>query len=197
MIKKLLARHRALPFVLVVAIAAIPVPGHAQEKSSKATPPPYAANAVLKTQDGKEVGTVVFRQTESGFLWIQASFHSLPTGTHGFHIHETGKCEGDFKSAGGHYAPGGNDHGVLAKNGPHAGDLPNIKVSAEGETRVEYFTDRLTLEKGSKNTVLDEDGSAVMLHSGVDDYESQPSGDAGSRLACGVIQGAIEESHKH
>jgi superoxide dismutase, Cu-Zn family len=146
-----------------------------------------AATAKLADTKGNEVGMVELRQTASQGVWMNVSIDKLPPGTHAFHIHETGKCDGDFKSAGGHYAPQGHEHGVLVEGGPHAGDLPNIHVPASGRLNVEVFAPNVSLEKGAENTLLDDDGSAIVVHEGVDDYKSQPSGDAGARIACGVV----------
>ncbi|WAP68107.1 superoxide dismutase family protein [Jiella pelagia] len=130
------------------------------------------------------MGTASFVPTPNGVL-IEADLQNLPDGTHGFHIHETGTCEGDFTSAGGHYNPGDREHGYMSENGPHAGDMPNI-VAANGSAKVSVFNSKVTMT-GGEAPLDDEDGSALMIHSGADDYASQPSGDAGSRIACGVI----------
>lgn len=148
-------------------------------------------SATMLDAEGAEVGTVTVDSMSSGFLHVTVEMVDLPPGAHGFHIHETGECdaEGGFESAGGHYA-GDSDHGIAAENGPHPGDFPNVHVGEDGVLTVEFFTDRLSLDEGGDNPLMDEDGSAVMVHSGADDYESQPSGDAGERIACGVIETA-------
>jgi superoxide dismutase, Cu-Zn family len=145
------------------------------------------ATASLKDQQGQDVGTVELRQTPTG-VHIIANLTNLPAGEHGFHIHETGTCEGDFTSAGGHYNPGGAEHGYHSEGGPHAGDLPNIHVPESGELTVEYVNDRVSLEEGAEGTLFDDDGSAIVIHANPDDYQSQPAGDAGPRIACGVIE---------
>ena len=149
--------------------------------------PATGASAKLKGVNGEEIGTVALREGEGNGVWINVTFSKLTPGAHGFHIHESGKCEGDFKSAGGHFAPEGNKHGILVEGGPHAGDMPNIHVPSDGRLNVEIFVDKVTLEKGAKNSLFDDDGSAFIVHDGTDDYKSQPSGDAGKRIACGVI----------
>ncbi|RAI01061.1 hypothetical protein DLJ53_17750 [Acuticoccus sediminis] len=137
--------------------------------------------------EGGALGTITFEQTPNGVL-IKTEITGLPEGVHGFHIHETGKCDAadGFKSAGGHYA-GDMKHGFLVEGGPHPGDMPNVHVGSDGVLKVEVFNDRVSV-KGDTNPLLDEDGSALMIHSGADDYESQPAGDAGSRIACAVIE---------
>jgi Cu-Zn family superoxide dismutase len=146
-----------------------------------------SASAVLQDAGGKQVGTVTLRQTPANGVWLNVKLDGLPAGMHGFHIHETGKCAGDFKSAGAHYAPAGHQHGVLVAGGAHAGDLPNIHVPDSGRLQLEVFVPSISLKQGAKNTLFDADGSAFVVHQGVDDYTSQPSGDAGARIACGVV----------
>ena len=141
----------------------------------------------LINADGAEIGTATFKQTPAGVL-ITTDFTDLPEGIHGFHIHETGKCDASdgFKSAGGHYA-GGMEHGFLVEGGPHPGDMPNVHVGSDGTLQIEVMNTMVSVE-GGDNPLMDDDGSALMIHSGADDYQSQPSGDAGSRIACAVIE---------
>ena len=108
---------------------------------------------------------------------------NLSEGVRAVHIHETGTCEGPtFESAGGHLA-GGRAHGAHSPEGMHPGDLPNVTVAPDGTVKVEFFKADLTMDE-----VMDADGSAFVVHTGEDDYTSQPSGDAGDRLACGVFE---------
>lgn len=146
-----------------------------------------SAVAQMQDREGNSVGEVTLKQTPNGVL-LTAKLKNLPAGTHAFHVHETGRCEPPFESAGGHYNPDGSEHGYLVEGGPHAGDMPNIQVPSQGEFTVEIFNPRISLAQDAPNTVLDEDGSAIIVHEGADDYESQPSGDAGGRIACGVIE---------
>ena len=138
--------------------------------------------------DGAEIGTASFTQTASGTVLVKARIEGLEPGEHGFHIHETGECDAadGFKSAGGHYAGEGDPKHGLVEGGPHAGDMANVTVGEDGVLEVAVFNPRVSLTDGT-NPLADADGSALMVHSGADDYESQPSGDAGSRVACGVI----------
>ena len=98
------------------------------------------------------------------------------------------KCEPPFKSAGGHFNPTEAEHGLLNEAGMHAGDLPNI-VMPEGKLELQYFNPRVSLIEGNENNLLDEDGAAIVIHRGADDYESNPAGKAGKRIACGVLEG--------
>lgn len=147
-----------------------------------------SASANMIDLDEREVGTVTFQATRSGMLRVIVELTDLPPGTLGFHVHQMGECSiaDGFKSAGGHYA-GDAGHGVESEGGPHPGDFPNIHVAENGVARVEFFTDRLSLGDGD-NPLMDADGSAVIVHSGPDDYTSQPAGNAGDRIACGVIR---------
>lgn len=152
---------------------------------------PIAASADLVAADGKKVGTVVLRESANQGVWLNISVAGLEPGPHAIHVHETGKCEGDFSSAGGHFNPEGHKHGILVEGGPHAGDLPNLHVPDGGSLQVELFAPQLTLAKDAKNSVFDADGSAIVIHQKIDDYTSQPAGDAGGRIACGVITAKV------
>lgn len=146
------------------------------------------AFAAMKNLDGTQAGTVTFTQTKSGQLRVMLEMTGMKAGPHAFHVHETGLCEeaGKFESAGPHYS-GGKEHGIDHDKGPHAGDFPNVNVGQDGVMKAEFFTDTLSLSGGS-NPLLDADGSAVMVHAGPDDHTSQPGGDAGDRIACGIVQ---------
>lgn len=136
---------------------------------------------------GKNVGVARLTDTPNGVL-IRVDFADLPPGEHAFHVHETGKCEPPFTSAGDHFNPGGKMHGFEHAGGFHAGDLPNIVVPASGAVRFEVFVPNIRLRDGAAK-LLDEDGAALVVHAGVDDYATDPAGNAGDRIACGVIAG--------
>lgn len=144
------------------------------------------AGGTLRNAEGADVGSVVITETESGLMHfiLDIAEGTVPAGAQrGLHIHQTGLCEGPtFESAGGHLA-GDKEHGVHSANGPHPGDLPNITMGASGALHVEYFLPGVLMDQ-----ILDEDGSAVMIHSDVDDYTTQPSGNAGDRIACAVLE---------
>ncbi len=169
--------------VAVIAVAAVAMlsgPAAAADK----------AKADLRNVDGKSVGSVELVQTPSGVVHLTAVFDGVPPGDHGFHIHTNGACSPDFKAAGGHYAPHGHAHGVNDAKGPHGGDMPNIHVPADGKLTIEYFLTGVTLAEGEAGSLFKEGGTAFIVHDGTDDYVSQPSGAAGSRIACGVIEKA-------
>jgi len=143
------------------------------------------ASAVLKDKDGKEVGTVELTDTPSGVL-MRLQLTAVPPGDHGFHVHTTGKCEPpDFKSAGGHFNPDETKHGLMSADGPHAGDMPNLFVPENGAITIEVLAPLVRLK--SDPALLDDDGSALIIHAGPDDYQSDPAGDAGGRIACAVV----------
>jgi len=143
------------------------------------------ASAVLRDASGKEVGAATFTVTPSGVL-ISLDLTAVPPGEHGFHVHTTGKCEPpDFKSAGPHFNPDQTKHGFMTPEGPHAGDLPNLHVPADGKLQVEVLEPNVTLS--GEAPLLDADGSALVIHAGADDYKTDPAGNSGDRIACGVI----------
>jgi superoxide dismutase, Cu-Zn family len=150
---------------------------------------PSIARADLMDTHGKKVGTATLVQTEKGVIMsLEAS--NLPSGEHGIHFHEAGKCEfPTFKSAGDHLHLKGTLHGLENPKGPHAGDLPNIQVKDDGTVKTELTTPRITVEPGPAS-ILRKDGSTLIIHAKRDDQKSQPSGDSGDRIACGVIERA-------
>jgi Cu-Zn family superoxide dismutase len=143
------------------------------------------ANAQLKDASGKAVGDVDLSQGPGGVL-LRLSLKGIPAGEHAFHIHEVGKCEAPFQSAGGHFNPTQKKHGMMSDHG-HAGDMPNLHVPQSGELKVEVLNTAITLQKGRPNSVFDGDGSSIVIHAGPDDYKSDPDGKAGPRIACGEI----------
>jgi Cu-Zn family superoxide dismutase len=145
------------------------------------------ATAALKNAEGNNIGTVTLTQTPHGVL-LALTAKGLPPGEHAFHVHAVGKCEPPFTSAGGHFNPDGHKHGMMAPEGQHAGDMPNLHIPASGEIAVEVQNAAITLEKGKPNSVFDADGSAIVIHAGKDDYKTDPTGDAGGRIACAVIE---------
>jgi Cu-Zn family superoxide dismutase len=124
-------------------------------------------------------------QTKGGVL-IKLSIKDQKAGEHAVHIHTVGKCEAPFQSAGPHFNPGNHKHGMLSGDG-HAGDLPNLHIPQNGDLEVEMLAANVTLEQGKPNSLLDNDGSSLVIHTKADDYKTDPDGDSGDRLACGVI----------
>ena len=151
-----------------------------------AAPAEETATAELKNAKGEKAGVALFEQTPNGVL-VTAEVSGLAPGTHAFHIHETGKCEPPFKTAGGHFNPGGKKHGLKSAEGCHAGDLPNIYVGADGTAHMQFLAPGVTLKPGDKTSLLDADGSTLVIHAGPDDFKSDPAGNAGDRVVCGVV----------
>lgn len=144
------------------------------------------ARADLKNGEGKSIGTANLRETKDG-LAITVRVKGLTPGLHAVHVHEVGKCEAPkFTTAGGHFNPLKRKHGLKNQEGPHAGDLPNMYVTKNGVGQFEAVTDGLALKAG-ETSVLDQDGSAVVIHASADDYTTDPTGNAGDRIACGII----------
>lgn len=144
------------------------------------------ARAVFIDTAGREAGSATLIETPHGVL-ILTNLVGIAPGTHGFHIHETGRCDPpSFESAGGHFNPAGRRHGFLIEEGPHAGDLPNIIVGDSGTLRVELLARDVTLGEG-RASLLNGDGAALVIHQDPDDYRTDPAGNSGARIACAVI----------
>lgn len=147
-------------------------------------------NAVAELRDlkGAVVGQATLTQQGSDVV-VKGSVKGLPAGPHAFHIHQVGKCEAPFTSAGPHYNPHNKAHGHENPQGAHVGDLENIEVKAEGaETSFEQTVKSVRLSADQGPAILDADGAALVFHAKPDDYKSDPAGNAGDRLVCGVIE---------
>jgi Cu-Zn family superoxide dismutase len=144
-----------------------------------------SATASLKDAKGNEVGRATLTETSSGLL-IRLDVTAAPSGEHALHFHAVGKCEPpDFKSAGPHFNPSEAKHGLENPEGPHAGDMPNLHVPADGRLSLEVLNQAVTLS--GKAALLDDDGAALVIHEAADDYRTDPAGNAGDRIACGII----------
>jgi len=145
------------------------------------------AKAALKDAQGKDVGSAELAQLPQGVL-IKLSLKGVPAGEHAFHVHGTGKCEPPFTSAGGHFNPDSKKHGLMAAEGHHAGDMPNLHIPSDGTLSVEIVNAAVTLDKGKPNSLHGPNGTALIIHAGKDDYKTDPTGEAGGRIACGVVE---------
>ena len=144
------------------------------------------ARADIKNAQGKSVGTVFLRETKDGVL-MTVNVNGLPEGLHAVHVHSAGKCEGPaFTSAGPHFNPMNKQHGLKNPAGPHAGDLPDMYVEKNGAGRYEVLVDSITLGSGERS-VFDIDGTSVIVHVTADDNMTDPTGNSGDRVACGMI----------
>jgi Cu-Zn family superoxide dismutase len=148
---------------------------------------PECLSTQLIDTAGAVIGSATLTETPNGVL-VRAQAENLTPGWHAFHLHETGTCTPpDFTSAGGHFNPLGKSHGFASEHGSHAGDLPNVFVGEDGKLDVEFLASQVTLKEGA-TSLLDENGSALVIHAGVDDYKTDPAGDAGGRVVCGEIR---------
>jgi len=145
-----------------------------------------SATADLRNAGAQSVGVATLTEVPGG-VRIVLEVKGLPPGAKGVHIHEVGKCDGpQFTSAGGHFNPEKKQHGTLNPQGPHAGDLPNITIDGSGNGRLETTSQRVTLAAGPAS-LFDADGSAVVVHAAPDDFRTDPTGNSGGRIVCGVI----------
>ena len=173
------------PSILAVAAAAlIAAPALAQEAADQ--PEPTQTNAQFIGADGEELGAANLTDGAGGGVLINLQVQGLPAGQQlGFHVHENGECEPEtgFESAGSHFNPEDAEHGYHAEGGYHAGDMPNLYVGEDGALRADVHNAALALE--GEPSIR---GRALVIHARGDDYASQPSGNAGDRLACAVVE---------
>jgi Cu-Zn family superoxide dismutase len=163
-------------FALVAVLVSLPL-------VASAAPP---ATATLRDAQGKAIGTATFTPGDGGTR-IAVAVAGVAPGSHGFHVHAVGKCEGpDFKSAGGHFNPGGKEHGLENPKGSHAGDVPNLVVGPDGTGKGDFLARGASLEPGP-GSLFPDGGTAVVLHAAPDDMKSDPAGNAGARIGCGVV----------
>ena len=153
----------------------------------KETVKELTATAELLDGKGEKVGTAKFTQLKDG-VRIHVELSKLPPGTHAMHLHTVGECHGpDFKSAGAHFNPFEKKHGLKNPLGPHAGDLPNFDVKSDGTATVDVTATLVILGEG-KNSLFQPGGTCIVIHEKADDETSDPAGNAGNRIACGVIK---------
>jgi Cu-Zn family superoxide dismutase len=161
-----------------------------QPPSQTPTPPPVRidvrASATINDVANTTIGTATFADTPAGLL-VSISISGLGIGPHGVHLHAIGSCVTPaFTSAGPHFNPGNRKHGFLNPDGHHAGDLPNIVSPPAGVHKVEFIVEGVKLT--GRGGLLDDDGAAIVVHGAADDHSTDPSGNSGGRIACGVIK---------
>ncbi len=169
---------------IVVAAGLLAVAGcTSPEKEARYMAGHYRAQADIKMADGTEVGKAIAEEVD-GAIRVMVEVHGMAKGVHGVHVHTIGRCDGpDFASAGGHWNPTQHQHGKENPMGPHAGDLPNLSIGDDGRDRTIF-----TLPGGTYQGLLDEDGAAIVIHADADDYKTDPAGNSGKRIACGVFK---------
>jgi len=156
------------------------------QDAANATAAEVMARAPINTPDGKNVGEAIVTETPAG-LHIAITGKGMPAGTHGIHLHTVGKCEAPaFESAGPHWNPTSKQHGVQNPQGQHSGDLPNFVVADNGTGILDADIEGARLSEG-EGALLDADGAAIVVHADPDDLKTDPSGNSGGRIACGVL----------
>jgi superoxide dismutase, Cu-Zn family len=162
---------------LVIACAVASLPLAAQQSSVKVE---------LKDLQGAPVGTATLSPADGGGVSIALDVRNLPPGEHAFHVHQMARCEPPFASAGPHFNPDGKKHGLENPAGSHAGDMSNFTVGADGTATVTVTNKQVTLGAGA-NSVFAGGGTSLVIHAKPDDMKTDPAGNAGDRIACGVI----------
>ena len=171
--------------VTALPLAACTMDGSGAKSGGMAAAPAPGATAALADASGASVGTARLMQAGAD-LHVLLDATGLPAGEHGVHLHTTGKCEAPgFTTAGGHWNPTNMKHGMKAPMGPHEGDLPNMTVGADGTGHLDA-----TIRGATLTALMDADGAAIVVHAGPDDYMTDPAGNSGGRIACGVVTGA-------
>lgn len=158
------------------------------EKVAVNAPEALSAKAMMYNTKNELIGEISLTESQKG-VELTAIINSIMPGVHGIHLHAVGTCDApNFESAGAHFNPTHKQHGVDNPLGPHVGDLPNITADQTGEVQLNFVTADFTLKKGETTSIFDADGTAIVIHEQADDYKTDPAGNSGARIACGVIE---------
>jgi len=143
-------------------------------------------HVTMKDAQGRDVGMVMLSPGKGGGVTLDYAFKGLPAGAHALHIHQVAKCEAPFATAGPHFNPAMKKHGLQNPEGPHAGDMPNFTVAADGSAKGSVTNAAVTMG-GDANSVFTGGGTAIVIHAAADDLKTDPAGNAGDRIACGTV----------
>jgi Cu-Zn family superoxide dismutase len=178
----MIARHcSALALVVAVSVIAC--------RPASRGPVIRSATAEMRSASGVRHGILTLERSPAG-VRIDGALTGVAPGTHGIHFHQVGQCDPpDFETAGAHVNPAGMEHGLQNPRGPHAGDLPNVTANSAGQMVVDIATIRVTLDADPRVGLFDSDGTALVIHANADDQRTDPSGNSGARIACGVVRG--------
>ena len=174
--------RKSISFILVGAICALPMAVYAKA--------PKKLDVELKTATGADAGKIELRQTKAG-VEFHIELKGLEAGEHAIHVHQKPLCEAPaFTSAGGHFNPSGKKHGMLNPEGHHNGDMPmNLKVGADGTAKATFVSPDISLDPDAMVSIVANGGTSIVVHAKADDMISDPAGNAGVRVACGVVPG--------
>jgi len=177
--------------ILFAASAGLAACSQSEAPSHDATDASSPLTQAILNADGEALGSLMLEDLGKGGTKVTVTVAGVSPGPRAMHFHETGKCDApDFKSSGGHYNPTDAAHGHKMEDGPHAGDMMNIEIAADGTGTFIVTNERVSINGDhGLPALLDSDGTALILHAGQDDYQTQPTGAAGARIGCAVVGG--------